>query len=242
MRLRVGVIAQLLSCLSGHSVAAGSGDTIVSLGWSHFMPRPSSKDLEVTVDGHAQVWSDSGSTIRNADTLVMTLSHFFSENVSAETGIGVPPRLHLLGQGALSSLGELGSARFYAAAVVVKYTFGNSGDAWRPALGAGISYIWYQNVRVSDDVASGRFLASPATGNALVGPTKANLDSTFAPVVHGSLSYQFANNWAAKFAVSYSPVKGKATLTTTAPVGTVSVVQRFNMNSISTVLSIDRSF
>jgi outer membrane protein len=139
-------------------------------------------------------------------------------------------------------LGELGNAREWSPTLLLKYYFMDASSKFRPYLGAGGSYVWFSDVKLSSQMANGAFLYSPQTGTALTGPTSAHISSSFAPVVNGGLSYNFNKHWSASFSVSYMWLKARATLTTNSSVGQVKSESKIKLDPIVTFLSVGYTF
>jgi outer membrane protein len=223
-----------------HAQAAGSLQ--INAGWMHFAPQDSSGAFKVTALGQTAERPGSGASVSNADTFGLTLQYFVTDHFAVETVFGVPPKFHLDGEGTLGQLGELGNAREWSPTLLLKYYFMDASSKFRPYLGAGGSYVWFSDVKLSSQMASGAFLYSPQTGTALTGPTSAHISSSFAPVVNGGLSYNFNKHWSASFSVSYMWLKARATLTTNSSVGQVKSESKIKLDPIVTFLSVGYTF
>ncbi len=215
---------------------------MVGLGWPFRSPQRFERTAGSHCDGNTQTLTGSGTTVRQTENVLVAFSYFLTDHVSADFGIGIPPSIRLEGDGTFGGLGELGRAKFNSPAVILKYNFGAKSDLLRPAVGLGLSYVWYSNIELSPTIATGQFLAAPESGNALVGPTTAKVNSSFAPVVSASLSYEFSSRWIAGVSLVYTPVSSKTTLTTNAPIGTVTSVEKFKMNTVTTLVSVGYVF
>ena len=234
------LVAPLLQV--SHVQAADAGTTTLSVGVLHFVPNSSADPLEVTAGGQMQSIPESGSKLHAADTVLAMLGYSITDNVSVEASLGLPPTLHLDATGSLAALGEAGTARLEAPALLLKYNFGGKDSRLRPALALGVAYVRFTSVQLAPAIASGQFLASPVNGTALTGLTTAKLDSSFAPLASAGLSYRIDPHWIASVALSYLPINGKATLTTDSAVGKVTTVEKFKMNSVSGLLLIGYEF
>ena len=103
--------------------AQRAGDTLFSAGLIRIVPQDSSGPLTVG-SPYVRVIPGSGSTVGNSDTMGLSLTHFYTDNLALVADLGVPPTVKLYGSGALSSVGELGSANKLAPAALLKYYFG----------------------------------------------------------------------------------------------------------------------
>jgi outer membrane protein len=239
---RTGV-AIFLSCSAISAAHAQSaGQWVINAGWMHLSPQDSSQPLTVNALGSSVQVPGSGATVSNADTFSLTASYFVTDHVAIEALLGVPPKLHLSGTGSLSGLGELGSARVWSPAILAQYHFGEPTARLRPYVGAGLSFVWFNNIKLSAPMASGQFLYSPTLGTSLQGPTSASLSKSFAPVINAGLTYNIDSHWSVGASVSYVWLSTKATLTTQSPLGTVSTSTKVKINPIVTFLSVGYRF
>ncbi len=222
--------------------AQSAGQWVVNAGWMHLAPQDSSQPLTVNALGQSTVVPGSGSTLANANTFALTTRYFVTDHVALETVLGIPPKLHLNGTGTLASVGEMGTARAWSPAAQVQYHFGEPTARVRPYLGAGLAYVWYRDIELSRPLATGQILASPATGSMLVGPTTASLSKSFAPIVNAGLTYNIDAHWSIGASVSYMWLSTTATLTTQAPVGTVTTTSKVRINPLASFLSVGYQF
>lgn len=235
--------AALTACASGFSTMAfaqAAGSFTVNAGWFHLMPQDSSRPLSVTALGATQTVPNTGASVSNADTGGLTLSYFVTDHISVEGVLGYPPTMKLNGQGNLAALGQLGTAKEWSPTLLFKYNFFKPEAKIRPYLGAGVSYVWYSDVSLSQQMSNGAFLASRS--RLLVGQTKADLSSSFAPVLNAGLTYQFDKHWSIGASVSYMFLSTNATLTTQSALGTVTSKTRVRVNPLVTFLSVGYTF
>jgi outer membrane protein len=236
--------AAVLLSLSAISLAhaQSAGQFMLNGGWMHMAPQDSSQPLSVDALGHSATLTGSGASVSDADTFALTATYFVTDHIAVETIFGIPPKLHLDGTGTLSSVGELGTARAWAPALLAQYHFGEPSARFRPYVGAGVSYVWFSNVQLSAPVASGQFLASPSFGTSLEGSTSASLSSSFAPIVNAGLTYNIDKHWSVGVSASYVWLSSRATLTTHSPLGAVTSTAKLKIDPITTFVSIGYRF
>ncbi|MBK1823738.1 OmpW/AlkL family protein [Burkholderia orbicola] len=239
-RISAGTVV-LVAAISG-AHAQSAGQWVVNAGWSHFAPQGSADPLTVNALGQSQVMTGSGGEIASGDTFGLTATYFLTDHIAATTVMGFPPTWHLNGAGTLSGFGELGTARAWSPAIIFNYYFGQPNARFRPYLGAGVTYTWFSNIKLSNPVSTGQIYFSPTVGTALEGPTSVSLSNSFAPVVNGGLTYNIDSHWSINASVAYSWVSTRATLTTRSSVGTVTSTSKFRVNPIVTFLSIGYRF
>ena len=221
--------------------AQSAGDVVVNAGWFHLAPQDASRPLTAHFLGQSVTDTNSGATISDSDTFGLTVNYFVTNNISLEGVLGVPPKIKLYGQGDLSPLGQLGSAREWSPSLIAKYWFGKPTNAFRPFLGVGVSYIRFSDVQLTSNMANGAFLPSAL----LRGPTTVNLSNSFAPVFNAGMSYQLSKHWSIGASVSYLLFSTNATLTTQSPIAAVGQTRsetRLRVNPIVTFLSVGYKF
>lgn len=235
--------AILLSISAISTVHAQSvGQWMFNAGWLHMAPQDSSQPLTVNALGRSTVMTGSGAGIGDADTFSLTAAYFVTDHIAIETILGIPPKWHLNGTGTLAGVGELGTARAWSPAILAQYHFGQPSARFRPYLGAGVTYAWFNNIKLSNAVSTGQILYSPTVGTALEGPTSVSLSKSFAPVINGGMTYNIDSHWSIGVSAAYSWLSTKATLTTRSSVGTVTSTSKLKINPIVTFVSLGYRF
>lgn len=238
--ISAGTVVLLTAMSAAHAQSAGQW--VLNAGWSHFAPQGAAEPLTVNALGQSQVMTGSGATIGSGDTFGLTATYFVTDHIAATTVMGFPPTWRLNGAGTLSRVGELGTARAWSPAIIFNYYFGQPNARFRPYLGAGVTYTWFSNIKLSSPVSTGQIYFSPTVGTALEGPTTVSLSKSFAPVINGGLTYNIDSHWSINASVAYSWVSTRATLTTRSSVGTVTSTSKFKVNPIVTFLSVGYRF
>ncbi|GAC1327345.1 MAG: outer membrane beta-barrel protein [Collimonas sp.] len=223
----------VLAAIAVPAMAQQAGDNLVNAGWAHIGLNQSSEPLKlgtVTVPG-------SGAHVSNADTLLLSFTHFFTDNIAVSADLGIPPKFKLTGSGTLSGLGQLGTATQWSPALLAKYYFGDANSQFRPYLGAGAAYVWYSNIKLSSSLTG--LLAGGDPGAS----TSADLSSSFVPVANVGMAYNFDKNWSANVSFSYVPLKTKADLSTRHSDGTTThATTKITLNPMVSVLSVGYKF
>jgi outer membrane protein len=204
-----------LTC-STNASAQSAGTNVAQIGWIHVAPQDSSGNLNV---GGTPV-PDTGGGIREADTLGLNFAHFFTDNVAVEIAGGYPPSFTVFGKENLSvpSINPLGKIRQWAPAILVQYHFLPAGSKFRPYVGLGVSYLWFNNIRMNPAFAEA--LSSQITSGATAAlPTRVTIDSQWSAVLNAGFNYKIDKHWSAGFSLSYLPVGTTANLTTQLPGG-----------------------
>lgn len=246
MKLKYLAAALIAALAASGAQAQQAGDNVVNVGWFHLAPQDSSSNLKITGStppGLAPTMSvpNTGATVDDADTLGLTFTHFFTDNIAAEAVLGIAPKFHLSGKGLLANpaINPLGSARQWSPALLLKYYFGRADSKIRPFLGMGVSYVWYSNISLNSGFNQGIGALLGAPGST----TSVSLSNTWAPVFNGGLVWNFDKHWSMGLSVSYLPMSTRAQLTTTvAPGVTVHSETKVRLNPIVTFLSLGYRF
>ncbi|HEY0202008.1 MAG TPA: OmpW family outer membrane protein [Burkholderiaceae bacterium] len=212
--------ALALAALAGGVHAQKAGDWVVGAGALHYAPQDKSTPLSIVSPVQREV-TGSGASVSSATTLGLNVHYFVTDNWAVEGVLGVPPKIKLNGAGTFSPLGELGSARLYAPAILGKYFFGNADDKLRFSVGAGVTYNAFHSIRLTSGLQNtlgASFNIPPGASS-----TSADIDSKWAPVFTAGVNYAFDQHWGLSFSVSYVPVKVNATLNTQVAGKTVAV-------------------
>ncbi|KAF1039787.1 MAG: Outer membrane protein W [Herbaspirillum frisingense] len=234
---KIAALSVMAAC-AAPAMAQTAGSNVVNLGWFHLAPQDSSDTLKTP----AGPLPGSGASVGNADTVGLAFTHFFTDNFALTADLGIPPTFHLNGSGSLSSVGEIGKAKQWSPAIVAKWYFGDGNSKFRPFVGAGVSYVWYDNIELTNNFQQA--LSLRYTGG-LSGASKssADLSSSWAPVFNLGAAYNFDKNWSLNFSVSYLPLKTDADITTTLPTGAkVHSTTSLTLNPIVTFLSVGYKF
>lgn len=231
-------LAAITALSSAHAQSAHT--FYVTTGWFRFTPVDSSDPLRLDSMGGSPInmqIPNTGTGVSSANTLGVSGGYFITDHVATELELGIPPEFNLNGQGEFSSFGKLGSARLWAPALLLKYYFNKPDAKFRPYVGAGATYAWFSNAKITN----GTF-----EQGALGGPTSVSTDRSLAPVFNVGFNYAFTKHWFAGFSVSYIPINVTATLNTTVPteVGPLTRVSqaKIHLDPIVTYLKVGYMF
>jgi outer membrane protein len=213
MKKTMFALAALGALASGSAFAQQAGDWVVGAGWFHLSPQDSSKPLTVTAPVQS-VLAGSGASVKDSDTLGFNRRLLPRQPLGCGRRAGRSAEVQARRHRHAGRVGELGEARQWSPTILGKYYFNEGNDAFRPFVGLGATYVWYSDVKLTNDLQSA-LAASCASRRSRRSNTTAKLDSSFAPVLNAGIAYQFDKHWGLSFSVSYIPLKTKAKLTTT---------------------------
>jgi outer membrane protein len=184
---------------------------------------------------------NTASSVSNADTLGLTISHFFTDNIAVTTVAGVPPKFKVYGSGILQAPGPSGalgnvnlgspannplvtSVREWSPALLLQYYLFSATARFRPFLGAGVSYNWFSSIQLNPNFTNAlneQLGATLAAGAGKPGPTSVTSQSSpsWQPVFNGGLTYNITDHWSIIGSVSYIPLKTTTVITVKAADG-----------------------
>jgi len=228
------------------------GRNVMALGWFYIRPMDSATPLTTTTSALGLgTYQSPGTDVRvsNANTLSLTFTHFFNDNIAGTFVGGVPPKFDLYGSGnviapvpvigplTLINLGlpqnnPVATVREWSPAIVAQYYFGTKESKFRPFVGAGVSYNFFTNLKLNPNFVNalqnlGQVLQL-GMGQVPSGTAKvtAETSSSWTPVGNVGVSYEFAKNWTAIGTVSYLPLKTTSTITIRSAQGQVLAVNK----------------
>ncbi len=228
------------------------GRNVMALGWFYIRPMDSATPLTTTTSALGLgTYQSPGTDVRvsNANTLSLTFTHFFNDNIAGTFVGGVPPKFDLYGSGnviapvpvigplTLINLGlpqnnPVATVREWSPAIVAQYYFGTKESKFRPFVGGGVSYNFFTNLKLNPNFVNalqnlGQVLQL-GMGQVPSGTAKvtAETSSSWTPVGNVGVSYEFAKNWTAIGTVSYLPLKTTSTITIRSAQGQVLAVNK----------------
>jgi outer membrane protein len=228
-----GISAAALLAFAATAHAQSAGSFYVTTGWFHLAPQDHSSPLQIVSAGGVPVNQSiipSGASIDSSDTTGLTAGYFITDNIAAEVVAGIPPRFDIYGTGTLQQSGALAHASLWSPTVLVKYFFYPADAKFRPYVGLGASYVWFQDKKL--------------TGN-LLGLVPEQLDASrqWAPVFNAGFNYNFNKHWFAGLSLSYVPVGTTATITAKNQVGSTVVSKaRISLDPVVTYVNIGYRF
>lgn len=230
----------ILAAVAAPASAQKAGDNIFSAGLFYIHTMDSSKPMKT--NGVEQ--PGTGSTVGDATTLGLAYTRFLTDNWSVTIDGGIPPKFKLDATGTLAQAGisEIGNALQWSPAIVAKYNFGNASDKLRPFVGAGMTYVWYSNIKTTDkfqEVMSQKVSRNPAMTTL---KSDISLSSSFAPVLTAGLNYNLEKNWSVGASVSFIPLKTDAEVMTETPMGKVKTETTLTLNPLVFFLNVGYKF
>jgi outer membrane protein len=207
----------LLAFIASTAHAQSAGSFYVTTGWLNIAPQSHSDPLDLVSSGGVslnQTITPSGASVDWGDTLGLALGYFVTDHIAAEVVGGVPPRFDIDGTGELQQAGgaPLAHANLWSPTVLLKYYFNQADAKFRPYVGLGASYIWFNDAKIT-----GVLLSPELT------PQSIQTSRQWSPVFNAGFNYNFNQHWFAGVSLSYLPFGVNATITASSPVGSTVV-------------------
>ena len=175
------LVAAVALCGAGAAHAQAAGSMLVKLGWNRITPHVQSGDLSPP--------ALPGSTIdiKSASALFFTATYMFTEDISMELLGGLPYKHDIVGAGAVSGVGKIGSVHQVSPTLLLQYRFMQANAPLRPYVGAGVTYA-----RFYDTEGSAALTALTNPGGS---PTTIGSDTAFGATIEGGLNYKIDDHW-----------------------------------------------
>ena len=186
-----------LALVAGQAAAQTKSVWSVKAGYNHFFPQVKSGDITGVPGGKVDV-SDAGGPFVSA-------AYMFSDNVSAELGFGVPPKLDIEGRGTIEQAGKIADAKVLSPILIFQYRFGRRDLVLRPYVGLGAAYTKFTNVTPAPVLSA---LTNPG------GVTTATIDDAWGAVAQIGTAYNLNKHWFVDGSIVPTRVKTTARLST----------------------------
>ena len=223
----------------GTALPAGAqqaGDTIFSIGAAHLSPDAGLSRVTSSSPVFNTALTGADAHIGGTTTVTVGALHMFTDHLGAELTLGIPPTLDVdltVPNGTPpTSHPKAAKARTWTPALVGKWLFMDPGSRWRPYLGIGVTYAYFDRIRIN---ASDPLVATLAGGSA-------DLDPSWAPVYNAGVIYNFNDRWSLNASVSYIPLKTDVTLRGGSAAPGVVTTTRLDINPTDYVVRIGYRF
>jgi outer membrane protein len=214
-------IAALALFGSTAALAQSAGTWMVKAGANQIAPQVKSDDLSASSLPNSKV------DVKSDTQAIFTLGYMLTDNVSLEFFAGLPYKHEVVGDGALSGVGKLGTIKQVSPTLFAQYRFLEASSPFRPYVGAGLTYAYFYG-----EEGSGTLTALTNPG----GPaTSMSVDSAFGPSFQLGLSYRFDEHWFVDGSVIKTYLKTTTKLSTGQSIDT-------KLDPISTNLSVGYRF
>lgn len=215
------LIGSALSCAAGAATAQSAGHWMLKGGFNGIAPQVKSGDLSPPGLPGSQI------DVKSANSLIASATYMLTDHVSFETFIGLPYQHDVVGDGALSGVGKIGSVKQVSPTIFAQYRFLAANAALRPYVGVGLTYAHFYG-----EEGSGALTALTNPGGP---PTRLSSESAFGVTLQGGLTVRLNGPWYLDVMISKSFIKNSTRLSTGQSVDT-------KLDPVSTGLSIGYQF
>lgn len=182
------------------SVAASAqtaGTWMVDAGFNQITPKVTSGDMT------APALPGTKASVGSDTKFFFAVSYMITDNISTELGLGIPYKHDISGAGSIQGSGKLATTEVLPPTLFVQYRFLEAKSAFRPYVGLGLTYAYYQK-----ETGSGKLTAVTNTGSST--PTTFKLDSGFGTTAQIGATYAFNDKWFAATSLNKTYLKTTA--------------------------------
>jgi outer membrane protein len=194
------LVAAVAVCGAGAAHAQAAGDVLVQLGWNKIMPKVKSDDLTAPSLPGSQI------NIKSASALFATVTYMITEDISVEALGGLPYKHTIVGAGAVSGVGKIGSIHQISPTVLLQYRFLAADGPFRPYVGAGPTFAKFYGTKGSAALTAVTNPGGPAT---TIGG-----DTEWGGTIQLGGNYKIDKHWFLDASVLKTWISTKATLST----------------------------
>jgi outer membrane protein len=199
--MKITFLASLIA-LGLASTGAMAQNTTIGVGLAHIYVDAKSPNL--SSNGPAFLTPQpAGIDVKDATTLLITITHRINDNWYGELALGLPPKQDVIGTGTLAPFGVIAQVKQAAPTAFLNYRFGGVDNALRPFVGVGVNYTRFYDATSTDS-------GSLASG----GPTKIQLTKSTGMAAQMGVNYKFDKNWSLCVSIIAADVESDMTATT----------------------------
>ncbi len=194
------LVATVALCGAGAAQAQAAGDILVAVGWNKIMPKVKSDDLT------APSLPGSKINIKSASALFVTATYMITSDFSVEALGGLPYKHDIVGAGAVSGVGKIGSIHQISPTLLLQYRFLAADGPFRPYVGAGPTFAKFYGTKGS--------AALTAVTNPGGPPTTIGGDTEWGTTIQAGANYKIDKHWFLDAEILKTFISTKATLST----------------------------
>ena len=184
-----------------NAMAQSAGSWLGRAGVSNINPKVESGELS------APSLAGTKADVKGSTRVGGGLTYMLTDNFAIDVPLALPSKHEIVGAGAISRLGKLGDIKMLPMSVLGQYRFMDAGSAFRPYVGAGLSYIKFFDAKSTLGLTT-------LAGGASSTPVTFTLDNQFAFTMQVGLSYAINSRWGVDFTASKTLLKTVSTLST----------------------------
>lgn len=186
---------------SAAASAQSAGTLLVKVGIDQITPQVSSGDLS------APALPGTKAAVGSDTKPIFSVAYMFTDHISVEAFGALPFKHELSGAGSIAGTGKIGSTEVLPPTVLLQYRFMPATSKFRPYVGAGLTYAYFQK-----ETGSGQLTALTNTGNAT--STTFKLDGRFGATLGVGATFAFKDRWFADLCINKTFLKTSAKFST----------------------------
>ncbi|OQC00370.1 OmpW/AlkL family protein [Candidatus Skiveiella danica] len=219
--LKLSLVA--LALVAGSAAQAQSAGTwMARVGATGIYPQVSSGDLS------PPAWPNTQTDVSSDWSLGGGITYMITDNWSVDLPLALPFTHTLTGAGAIAGVGTIGTTKALPATLFAQYRFGDAKAAFRPYLGAGLTYAYFYDENATNTL-------NALSGGTPSNPTTFSIESKFALSVQAGATYSFNERWFLDGVVGYTWLKNTTTLST-------GQTQPMTLNPVSVAIAVGYRF
>ena len=219
--LKLSLVA--LALVAGSAAHAQSAGTwMARVGATGIYPQVSSGDLS------PPAWPNTQTDVSSDWSLGGGITYMITDNWSVDLPLALPFTHTLTGAGAIAGVGTIGTTKALPATLFAQYRFGDAKAAFRPYLGAGLTYAYFYDENATNTL-------NALSGGTPSNPTTFSIESKFALSVQAGATYSFNERWFLDGVVGYTWLKNTTTLST-------GQTQPMTLNPVSVAIAVGYRF
>lgn len=197
--LKLMALGMAMAAASGAS-AQSAGQWTAKVGINKITPHVESGDVS------APALPGSKADVSSDTQPVLVFGYGITDNISAELDLGLPYKHDFNGAGAIAGTGKLGSVQALPPTAFIQYRFFQPSAMFRPYVGAGLTYAYFQKA-----TGSGQLTAVTNPGGP---PTTFKVDNKLVGTMQIGLAININERWYADVALAKSWLKTKVNFST----------------------------
>ncbi|MFG6485617.1 OmpW family protein [Roseateles sp. BYS78W] len=194
-----GTLAALFA--AGSAFAQSAGSIVVYGGAAQITPKVDSGDLSAPSLAGTKI------DVKKATAFVGGITYYWTDHISIDLPISAPFTHDIVGAGAIQGVGKLGTVKSLPATLLAQYRFGEASSAFRPFVGAGVTYGYFYKPKATS-------VLSGITGGTPSNPTTLSMKSRFGTTVELGGAYNLTKDWSASLSVTKTFIKTTGSLST----------------------------
>ncbi|MES2948850.1 MAG: OmpW family outer membrane protein [Pseudomonadota bacterium] len=194
------LIPAVLAC-AATAQAQTAGSWMVRGGVTKITPNVSSGDLS------PPALAGSKASVASSTRVSGGITYMLDNNISIDLPLAVPFQHDISGDGAVAGVGKIADVKVLPATLLAQWRFLEPTSAFRPYIGAGITYAHFYGARSTSTLTA-------ITGGTPSNPTTLSIDSKWAATVQLGASMALNNNWFVEACYTYTPLSTTTKLST----------------------------